>query len=69
MKTLEQTRIETKLKLWETPGFYQFIKDLSDRAPSGSYIGFSVESLRIKYIERLKELESKSKFKQGKLPL
>lgn len=65
----EKQRIEAKLKLWETPGFFQFIDDLS-RYIDILEIGTSIEAIRKNYISRLKEIdESNSKFKQGKLPL
>lgn len=69
MINLEKQRIEAKLKLWETPGFFQFIDDLS-RYIDILEIGTSIEAIRKNYISRLKEIdESNSKFKQGKLPL
>lgn len=70
MKTLEQIRIEAKLKLWDTPGFFQFIEDLT--ALSQYYednIPNDINFIKRKYEKELKKLEPKSKFKQGKLPL
>lgn len=65
----EKQRIEAKLKLWETPGFFQFIEDLNkymEVVPITTHI----EALKRLYIKRLKELNNtNSKFKQGKLPL
>lgn len=69
MKTNEQVRIETKLKLWETPGFFQFIEDLAEYHGSESNLKLNVESVKRNYLYRLKELEKDNKFKQGKLPL
>lgn len=67
MKTLEQMRIEAKLKLWETPGFFQFLDDLEQ------FMGHPVvkisNNIRNDYVKRLKELAPETKFKQGKLPL
>lgn len=68
MKTLEQMRIEAKLKLWETPGFFQFIEDLS-KDINHYNLDIYVDILKKKYEKRLEELGPKTKFKQGKLPL
>jgi hypothetical protein len=68
MKTPEQMRIENKLKLWETPGFFQFIEDLSKEV-SHSNLDIYVDIVKRKYQQRLEELSPKSKFKQGKLKL
>ena len=69
MKTPEQIRIENKLKLWDTPGFFQFIEDLSKVSPDYGDVDYDIALLRREYERRLRELEPKSKFKQGKLPL
>lgn len=72
MKSPEQVRIEAKLNLWETPGFFQFLEELEFEMP-GNKFGPTmlqiVDSMKKGYQEKLKELEPKSKFKQGKLPL
>ena len=65
----EKQRIEIKLKLWETPGFFQFIDDLSKYVDIVD-LNTSIDAIKRNYISRLKEIdESNSKFKQGKLPL
>jgi len=65
----EKQRIEIKLKLWETPGFFQFIDDLSKYVDIVD-LSTSIDAIKRNYISRLKEIdESNSKFKQGKLPL
>jgi len=68
MKNIEKERIEAKLKLWETPGFSQFVADLDPFMPFGCI--FQVHNLKKIYQKKLQEIEEKeSKFKQGKLEL
>lgn len=68
MKTLEQIRIETKLKLWDTPGFFQFLEDLSKKIKK-DHLDYYSNEVKKDYEKELEELKPKSKFKQGKLPL
>lgn len=72
MKTLEQIRIEAKLKLWDTPGFFQFIGDLEKLIESQNTknLSYNLRVLKMIYMKEIWELEeSQQKFKQGKLPL
>lgn len=72
MRNAEVDRLEAKLKLWETPGFSQFLNDLdeevwtmSNRLPSETAL-----ILRKRYFNKLKKLETQeSKYKQGELDL
>lgn len=67
MKNPNIDRLEAKLKLWDTPGFSQFLEDL------GNYtficpVGKNAEVIKRLYRQELKELKEKqNKFKQGKL--
>lgn len=65
----EQQRLKNKLALWDTPGFSQFLDDLTRAL--GPTIGLQeqVEALRKVYKAKIKEMEGPSKFKQTKLPL
>lgn len=67
--TPEEQRIRNKLALWDTPGFSQFISDLSDTMSDILCIPAQVEVLKKIYLDKLKELQPKTKFKQTKLPL
>lgn len=69
MKTLEVIRLETKLALWNTPGFSQFLKDLQDYKGIESDILFASEVVRKKYVNRIKEITSSGGLKQGELGL
>lgn len=70
MKNPEQIRLENKLKLWDTPGFSQFLEDLQQVMGYNSTLLKATQLLKREYKERLKEVEEKkNKFKQGKLPL
>lgn len=62
--------LENKLRLWETPGFSQFLNDLN------AYIGIEADvvgnskTLKRLYENKLKELDEKdNKFKQTELDL
>lgn len=69
MRNPEKERLEAKLKLWETPGFMQFIVDLYTYMDNDNIAKF-VGILKNQYMLRVKELEeAESKFKQGKLEL
>lgn len=65
----EKQRLEAKLKLWDTPGFLQFIQDLADYSSPVINTWNNVNVLKRKYEKKLEDLKPKSKFKQGKLPL
>lgn len=69
MRNHEKERIEAKLKLWDTPGFSQFLQDLALYKDDSTIPGFAAV-LKNLYVARLKEIEEgESKFKQGKLEL
>lgn len=68
-KTLELSRLSPKLKLWETPGFSQFIEDLSQLKGIECDIKGTVDALKKIYINRMKELTPKGKFVQTKLEI
>lgn len=69
MRNVEKERIEAKLKLWDTPGFSQFLQDLALFKTDPDIEGFS-NNLKTMYSLRLKELEEEgNKFKQTKLDL
>ena len=67
MKSTEEQRLEVKLKLWQTPGFYQFINDLEKQKGAECGIKEEVEVMRRLYVARLKELLPKSKWTQLKI--
>ena len=66
LNNLEIDRILKKLKLWETPGFFQFIEDLNNLKGKECSIKGEVESLRKIYLKKL-EYPSEGKFKQIKM--
>lgn len=68
-KALETSRLVPKLKLWDTPGFFQFIEDLSQLKGKECDIKGTVDALRRIYVARMKELAPKSKFVQTKLDI
>ena len=68
-KILETSRLVPKLKLWDTPGFFQFIEDLSQLKGKECDIKSTVEALRKIYINRMKELTPTGKFIQTKLEI
>lgn len=68
MKTAEQIRIEVKLKLWETPGFSQFLEDLQNYKGIEQDIHTAAGVVRRMYIEEMKKAEEKGKLKQTKIP-
>ena len=67
MKSTEEQRLEVKLRLWQTPGFYQFIKDLEAQKGPECGIKQEIETLRLTYIARIKEIVSPSKWTQLKI--
>lgn len=67
MKTPEQIRIETKLKLWETAGFSQFLEDLQKYKGFEQDIQMAAGAVRRIYIEELKEMEQIGKLEQTKI--
>lgn len=66
MNNPQKERAEAKLKLWDTPGFSQFLHDLAVYMDNSTLITFS-EVLRKQYKAKLEE--EKTKFKQGNLGL
>jgi len=60
-------RLKAKLLLWETPGFSQFIEDLSIQLGPEFNVKDNTETLRKKYLKEIQDMEPTSKFKQGKL--
>lgn len=69
MKNPEIDRLKAKLRLWETPGFSQFLQDLSSYMEIDEIPRFS-DVVKRRYIEKIKEIENKdNKFKQGELKL
>lgn len=67
MKSTEEQRLQVKLKLWQTPGFYQFLNDLEKQKGPECGIKQEVETVRRSYIQRLKELLPPSKYTQLKI--
>lgn len=69
MRNPEKERLEAKLKLWETPGFSQFLEDLR-RTLDNPAIHEIALAIKLGYELELEKLkEEQSKFKQGKLDL
>lgn len=69
MINLEKERIEAKLKLWDTPGFSQFLEDFAVYLDLLD-LSLGAQVLKRSYLSRLQEIkEAESKFKQGKLDL
>lgn len=71
MRNPEIDRLEAKLKLWDTPGFSQFLQDLIDYTGFPCPVANNVEAIRRHYQARLKGLKTQQegKFKQGELEL
>lgn len=70
MRNPEKDRINAKLRLWETPGFSQFLSDLGDQILLDEDFWKSLKEVKRGYIRRLKEIEDeKNQLKQGKLDL
>ena len=67
MKSTEEQRLEVKLRLWQTPGFYQFLKDLQEQKGPESDIKQVAETVRRLYIARIKEIMPKSRYTQLKI--
>lgn len=67
MKSTEEQRLEVKLRLWSTPGFYQFLNDLQVQKGVECDIKEVAETVRKLYITRIKELMPKSKYTQLKI--
>lgn len=59
--------LERKLKLWDTPGFATFIQDVIDYAGVEHDINLIINSLKMQYMKRLKEIAPKSKYIQQSL--
>lgn len=67
---IHQERVKAKLALWDTPGFSQFIEDLSKYLGPEVNLTKHVETQKRLYKEYLDKLRKQSsKFKQGELPL
>lgn len=67
MKTPDQIRTEQKFKLWETPGFSQFLEDLQNYMGVEISVHLAANVLKNKY-RREMNIVPKTNFKQGKLP-
>lgn len=69
MRNPEKERIEAKLKLWDTPGFSQFLEDLNLYLDLVN-IHTAANAVKRMYNNELKEIEDQgNKFKQTKLDL
>lgn len=63
-------RLENKLRLWETPGFFQFIEDLAEYMGPEVSLQSNVATMKKLYENQLKRIEEQdNKFKQGELDL
>lgn len=70
MKNPKIERLETRLKLWETPGFSGFLQDLIDYTEPSCPLRNNIDAVKRIYQVHLQELKDKEgKFKQGKLEL
>lgn len=67
MRTVQQIRLENKLKLWETPGFDQFLEDLIAIKGTECDIRTEILALKLLYKEELKKIAPKSKYIQLKI--
>ena len=61
-------RLEAKLKLWDTPGFSQFIEDMAGQMFPPCDIKGATEGMKKLYQRQLKDLKEANS-KQGKLGL
>jgi hypothetical protein len=69
MRNPEKERIEAKLRLWDTPGFSQFLEDLNLHLDIINIHQASKEVKRM-YKDQIAEFENKeNKLEQGKLDL
>lgn len=69
MRNVEKERLEAKLRLWETPGFSQFLEDLKYQLDNPIVLEATLV-IKLMYQHDLQELKEKeTKFKQGKLDL
>jgi len=67
---IQEERTKTKLALWDTPGFHQFILDLSKYIGPEVNLIAHVEAQKRVYKDTLNKIKQESsKFKQGELPL
>ena len=74
MRNPTKERLEAKLKLWETPGFSQFLEDLAGEVwGADPGVTEAAHNLKDEYLRGLEWIrmheEDNSKFKQGKLDL
>lgn len=60
MRNVEKERLINKLKLWETPGFSQFLNDLSVYIDNKNLVNFA-DALKIMYQNKLKEIDTDPK--------
>lgn len=67
MKTLEQLRAESKLKLWDTPGFSQFIEDLHAMMGPLVSVKEQAQALKNHYSKQI-DRKDDGELKQIKLP-
>lgn len=66
---MNNTHIKTKLQLWDTAGFDQFVEDLHNYFHPEMDVKFAVQTLKKLYQRELEKTTPKSKYKQGELPL
>lgn len=70
MRNQHIERLEIKLKLWDTPGFHQFLGDLAQYSGEESPVWNNIHALYAIYKKELQELKEKQAiFKQGKLEI
>lgn len=70
MINIEYERIKTKLKLWETQGFFQFVEDLAEYIGPEMDIRKHVDTVKTMYLHKKREMENEKGFlKQGTLKL
>ena len=70
MTSQKRERLENKLKLWETPGFLEFVEDLQNLPDNPVDMKQAVLILQAGYKLDMMELDRKGrKFKQGELGL
>lgn len=67
MRTAEQTRLENKLRLWETQGFSQFLEDLANAKGIECDIRGEIKVLKRLYIDKLRSIAPQSKYVQLKI--
>jgi len=66
---MKKYKLENKLKLWDTPGFLDFLDDLREQIRECNIGGSYIVLKRLYKAELEKINEKESKYKQGKLGL